>query len=151
MRASEKCLALIRQFEGFRAMPYACPAGVPTIGFGNTRYADDTPVKLTDPSITLVAAEVLLYTTLGQYEAAVNRYVQMPINQNRFDALTDFVYNAGAQNLRTSTLLKKLNAGDYEGASDEFGRWVYGGGKKLNGLVRRRAAEKALFDEAENV
>jgi lysozyme len=146
MQVSDNCLNIIREFEGFKSKPYLCPAGVPTIGYGSTRYADGTPVKLSDPPITEAKADEIMHATLGQYEDAVNRYVTVPINQNQFDALVDFAYNAGAQNLRTSTLLKLLNQKDYDGAAGQFGAWVYGGGKKLPGLVRRRAAEQRLFE-----
>jgi lysozyme len=146
MKVSDNCLKIIREFEGFRAKPYLCPAKVPTIGYGSTRYADGTPVKLTDPPITEAKADEIMRATLGQFEDAVNRYVTVPINQNQFDALVDFAYNAGAQNLRTSTLLKKLNNSDYAGAAAQFDAWVYGGGEKLPGLVRRRAAERKLFE-----
>lgn len=146
MNASDNCLALIREAEGFSATPYLCPAGVWTIGFGSTRYQGGAHVAQSDPAITVDQANDLLVATLaGEYEAAVNRYVTVPLNQNQFDALVDFAYNAGAQNLRTSTLLRKLNAGDYDGAADEFGKWIYGGGKPLPGLVKRRGKEADLF------
>lgn len=146
MQVSGNCLKIIRDFEGFSAKPYRCPAGVPTIGYGSTRYANGTPVKLTDPPITEAKADEIMRATLNQYEAAVNRYVTVPLNQNQFDALVDFAYNAGAQSLRTSTLLKLLNQGDYAGAAAQFDKWVNGGGKKLPGLVRRRASERKLFE-----
>lgn len=146
MKASEKCLDLIRRFEGFRSKPYRCPAGVPTIGYGSTRYADGTPVKLTDASITQAQADDIMRATLGEYENAVNRYVTVPLNQNEFDALVDFAYNAGAKNLLNSTLLRKLNAGDRAGAAKEFDRWVYANGQVLPGLVKRRMAERNLFE-----
>lgn len=146
MKASDRCIALIEVSERFKAKPYQCPAGVWTIGFGSTRYEDGTPVKPTDPAITIERARQLVAATLaGEYEAAVNRYVTVPLTQGQYDALVDFAYNAGAQNLRTSTLLKKLNAGDYSGASAEFPKWVNGGGKKLPGLIKRREAERQLF------
>jgi lysozyme len=146
MNASEKCLALIRSSENFAASPYLCPAGIPTIGYGSTRYEDSTPVALTDQPITVARANAILASTLaGEYEKAVTRYVTVPLTQGQFDALVDFAYNAGAQNLRTSTLLKRLNEGDYDRAAAEFGRWIFGNGKILNGLVTRRAAEKLLF------
>lgn len=146
MKASERCIGLIEASEGFSAKPYKCPAGVWTIGLGSTRYEDGTPVKPTDPAITLARARQLVAATLaGEYEPAVQRYVTVPLTQGQYDALVDFAYNAGAQNLRTSTLLKKLNAGDYSGASAEFSKWVNGGGKKLPGLVKRREAERQLF------
>ena len=145
MKASQKCIELIKRFEGFSAKPYLCPAGVPTIGYGSTRDTDGKPITLQHPPITETQAVSLLMATLVTYEDAVNRYVKVPLNQNQFDALVDFAYNAGAKNLLTSTLLRKLNAGDYAGASKEFGKWVYGGTKKLNGLVKRREAERQLF------
>ena len=146
MKSSQGCLDLIRMAEGFRSTPYLCPAGVPTIGYGSTRYENGTPVKLTDHPITTERAEALMLATLGgEYEGAVNRYVKVPLTQGQFDSVVDFAYNAGAQNLRTSTLLTKLNRGDYDGASREFGRWVYSNGQILKGLVTRREAERKLF------
>lgn len=145
MKASINCINLIKQFEGFSPRPYLCPAGIPTIGYGSTRYTDGTAITMMHPIITEQKAIALMQSTLVTYEDAVNRYVTACINQNQFDALTDFAYNAGAHNLRTSTLLKLLNAKDYEGASNEFSKWVYGGGKKLNGLIKRREAERLLF------
>ena len=146
MNVSEKCLALIREFEGFRSEPYLCPAGVPTIGYGSTRYEDGTPVTLKDEPIDQARANAIMRTTLArEYEPAVQRYVKVPLTQGQYDALVDFAYNAGAKNLLQSTLLKKLNSKNYAGASKEFEKWVYGGGKVLPGLVRRRKAEQALF------
>ena len=148
MKASDDCLELIRQSEDFRAAPYRCPAGVPTIGYGSTRYANGTPVTMQDSPITQAQADAILRATLIEYEQAVNRYV-VAVSQSQFDALVDFAYNAGAQSLRTSTLLRMLNAGDYAGAADQFSRWVYGGGRPLPGLVKRRALERALFSRGE--
>jgi lysozyme len=145
MKASSNCIDIIRKFEGFKAEPYLCPAGVPTIGFGSTRDIDGTEITLQHKSITLQEATNLMLATLVTYEEAVTRYVRVDINQNKFDALVDFAYNAGAQNLRNSTLLKKLNMKDYVGASAEFAKWIYGGGHILNGLVKRREAERNLF------
>lgn len=145
MKASQNCISLIKEFEGFSSLPYRCPAGIWTIGYGSTRYANGTPVSSSDCSITEDEASAIVCNTLKEYEGAVNRYVTITLSQNQFDALVDFSYNAGAQNLRTSTLLKKLNAGDYQGAAEEFGKWVNGGGKRLPGLVKRRAAERELF------
>lgn len=148
MIASENCLALIRHSEGFSTTPYRCPAGVPTIGYGSTRYVDGRAVKLSDPSITQVQADEIMLMTLKHYEAAVTRYVQVDINQNQFDALVDFAYNVGAKALLTSTLLRRLNAGETKLAAAQFGRWVHGGGEVLLGLVKRRAAEHELFERA---
>lgn len=148
MKASQNLpQRLTKPSEGFRSRPYRCPAGIWTIGYGTTRYPDGRAVSPNDPAITETQAAALLLANLGEYEAAVNRYVVVPLTQNQFDALVDFAYNAGTQNLRTSTLLRKLNAGDYAGAAREFDKWVYGGGKKLDGLVTRRKAERELFEE----
>ena len=147
MKASQNCIGILKACEGFSAKPYLCPARIPTIGYGSTRYEDGTQVKLTDPPITEQrAGQIVLSTLATEYETAVTRYVTVSLTQGQFDALVDFAYNAGAQNLRTSTLLKKLNAGDYAGAAKEFDKWVNANGKKLPGLVKRRALERALFE-----
>lgn len=146
MKASLNCIKLIKDSEGFSAVPYLCPAGIPTIGYGSTRYEDGRRVTLHDIAISEGDAIRLCMATLAtEYENAVNRYVKVPLNQNQADALIDFAYNCGIQNLRTSTLLKKLNAGDYAGAADQFGKWVQSNGRKLAGLVKRREAERLLF------
>lgn len=145
MKASNACLEMIADFEGFSARPYKCPAGVWTIGIGSTRDADGKPITEDHIPITREQAFNLMLNTLGQYEDAVTRYVTVAINHNQFDALVDFAYNAGAQNLRTSTLLKKLNAGMIQGAADELSKWVYADGRILPGLVKRRIAERTLF------
>jgi lysozyme len=145
MKVSNECVAFICKFEGFRAEPYVDPAGIPTIGYGSTYYANGAVVKLDDDPITEQEAMLLMRTVLPRYEAAVNRYVQVVINQNHFDALVSFSYNLGNEALRTSTLLKRINAGLFEEAGNEFLRWVYADGKKLAGLERRRSEERALF------
>ena len=146
LKTSPQGLAIIKKFEGFRAKPYACPAGVATIGYGSTYYADGKPVKLTDAPITEAQAQELLQATLAKYEACVNGAVKMPINQNQFDALVSFTYNVGCSAFRNSTLLRLLNQGYAPQAAAQFYRWTLGGGKVLAGLVSRRAAERALFE-----
>ena len=143
MKASEKAYNLIRNFEGCRLMPYLCPAGVWTVGWGST--TDVTPGEL----ITMAQAEDRLKNDASAAEQCVNDAVNVPLNQNEFDALVSFVFNLGCGNFRKSTLLKMLNDSDYEGAGMEFRRWDKGGGKVLPGLVRRRLAEQRLF-ETEN-
>ena len=145
MKTSSKGKAIIKQYEGFRAKPYLCPAKIPTIGYGATYYTDGRKVKLSDPAISEADADKLLDKMLVKYEDAVNRYVQVPITQNQFDALVSFCYNLGQENLRNSTLLKKLNAKDYNGAADQFLRWNRAGGKVLAGLTKRRTDERKLF------
>ena len=140
MRTSENGLALIRQFEGLRLSAYLCPAGIPTIGYGST-----AGVQM-GQAITAARAEELLREDVRQFEAAVSRLVKVPLTQGQYDALTSFAFNLGAKSLEQSTLLRLLNAGDYSGAAAQFDRWVYASGKKLPGLVKRRAAERALFE-----
>ena len=142
MHISETGLALIRQFEGLRLLAYKCAAGVPSIGFGHTRTA-----KM-GQSITQERAEELLREDVARFEAAVSRLVTVPLSQGQFDALAAFAFNCGEGALERSTLLRLLNEGKYAEAALQFGRWVKGGGKELPGLVRRRAAERALFEES---
>lgn len=145
MKSSDDCLTLIKSFEGFRAEPYLCPAGKPTLGFGSCFYEDGTPVTLDDDPITEEDALELLKATLVKYEDGVNRLVKVELTQGQFDCLTDFCYNAGINALANSTLLKLLNDGNYESAGLELAKWVRGGGKVLPGLVKRRNAEYKLW------
>ena len=139
----EKGLALIKQFEGLRLDAYICPAGVPTIGYGTTKV-NGQAVKVPS-TITESQANDYLKSDVKTFEQAVNSAVTVPVTQNQFDALVSFTYNLGPGNLRSSTLLKKLNAADYAGAADEFPKWNKSGGKELAGLTRRRNAERDLF------
>lgn len=135
----------IKEFEDLRLEAYLpTPNDVWTIGYGHTK-----DVKKGD-SISEAEAESLLYEDLQWAEAAVNRLVTVGINQNQFDALVSFVFNIGESQFKNSTLLRKLNAGDYEGAANEFPRWNKQKGKVLRGLVRRRASEMELFLSAYN-
>lgn len=138
-RTSDRGIALIKEFEGFRAKAYLDAAGVPTIGYGHTKG-----VKL-GQAITESEGDALLRDDLADAEGAVLRLVKVPLSQSEFDALASFTFNVGQGNLGKSTLLRKLNAGDRAGAAAEFGKWVNAGGKKLAGLVRRREAERVLF------
>lgn len=144
MQTSEKGIALIKQFEGCKLTAYRDSVGVWTIGYGWTQPVDGKPIRA-GMTIKQETAERLLKTGLVSYESDVSRLVKVGLNQGQFDALVSFTYNLGARSLSTSTLLRKLNAGDYAGAADEFLRWNKAGGKVLNGLTRRREAERALF------
>jgi GH24 family phage-related lysozyme (muramidase) len=144
MQTSEKGIALIKQFEGCKLTAYQDSVGVCTIGYGWTQPVDGKPVR-SGMTIKQETAERLLKTGLVSYEIDVSRLVKVGLTQGQFDALVSFTYNLGARSLSTSTLLRKLNAGDYAGAADEFLRWNKAGGKVLNGLTRRREAERALF------
>jgi lysozyme len=145
MRASGACRALIRDAEGCRLQAYLCPAGVPTIGVGHTRG-----VKMGD-RCTVQQADVWLTQDLQDAEAAVLQLVTVPLTQGQLDALVSFVFNLGAKRLAESTLLILLNKGNYKAAADQFGRWVNSGGKPLPGLIKRRAAEAALFSRTARV
>ena len=141
MITSNNGINLIKSFEGFRATAYVCPAGILTIGYGTTSGVKRGMV------ITEAQAEVLLRKDLTKFEDAINKLVKVPLTQNQFDALSSLVYNIGLGNLASSTLLKKLNEGDYQGAADQFPRWNRAAGRVLAGLTRRRAAERALWLE----
>jgi lysozyme len=139
MKIGTKGLELIKRFEGCRTEAYLCPANVWTIGYGHTKTAKP------GLRITLSQAEALLKQDLIGFEKYVNNAVKVPLNQNQYDALVSFTFNVGTGAFFKSSLLRKLNIGDYSGAANEFPRWVYGGGKKLLGLERRRRAERDLF------
>ncbi|QLD07648.1 lysozyme [Citrobacter freundii] len=144
MQTSDKGIALIKQFEGCKLTAYQDSVGVWTIGYGWTQPVDGKSIRA-GMTIKQETAERLLKTGLVSYESDVSRLVKVGMTQGQFDALVSFTYNLGARSLSTSTLLRKLNAGDYAGAADEFLRWNKAGGKVLNGLTRRREAERALF------
>ncbi|MBA7770593.1 MULTISPECIES: lysozyme [Enterobacter] len=144
MQTSDKGIALIKQFEGCKLTAYQDSVGVWTIGYGWTQPVDGKPIRA-GMTIKQETAERLLKTGLVSYESDVSRLVKVGMTQGQFDALVSFTYNLGARSLSTSTLLRKLNAGDYAGAADEFLHWNKAGGKVLNGLTRRREAERALF------
>ena len=144
MQTSENGIALIKQFEGCKLTAYQDSVGVWTIGYGWTQPVDGKPIRA-GMTIKQETAERLLKTGLVSYESDVSRLVKVGLTQGQFDALVSFTYNLGARSLSISTLLRKLNVGDYAGAADEFLRWNKAGGKVLNGLTRRREAERALF------
>jgi len=139
MNISEAGYVLIKRFEGLRCFAYQCTAGVWTIGYGHT-----SGVKKGD-TITKEKADKLLEKDLQYTMSVVKSYVTVPISQGMFDALCSFVFNIGAGAFGRSTLLRLLNQGQYDNAAKEFDRWIYAGGKVLNGLRNRRAMERAMF------
>lgn len=139
MRTSQKGINLIKKFEGCRLEAYKCPAGIWTIGYGHTKGVKD------GMKISWEQAEEFLREDLKIYEQAVERCVKVPLSQNQFDALVSFCYNCGGEALRTSTLLRLLNDGNYSEAGEQFLRWNKAGGRVLAGLTRRREEEQALF------
>lgn len=139
MKTGTNGINLIKSFEGLRLHAYRCPAGVWTIGYGHTKG-----VKKGD-MITELKAETLLIIDLQSFEYTINKLVKVPLTQEQFDSLASFVFNVGSANFQKSTLLRKLNNKDYNGAANEFGKWKYANKKVLPGLVKRREAEKNLF------
>lgn len=144
MNISKSGIELIKRFEGLRLKAYQDSVGVWTIGYGWTQPVDGKKVG-PGMQINQATADRLLKCGVVKYEQGVNQLVKVRITQGQFDALVSFAYNLGLRSLSTSTLLNKLNAGDKQGAADEFGKWVNAGGKRLDGLVDRRAAEHEMF------
>lgn len=141
-------LDLIKRFEGFRARPYLCPAKVPTIGYGSTHYEDGHKVTLKDAPVDNIKASNMLNVEALRCGVAVLKLVNTPLTPNQYGALVSFVYNLGSGRLQASTLRRKLNRRDYDGAAREFSKWVFAGKRKLQGLLVRRKAERALFERS---
>ena len=131
----------VKDFEGRELTAYQCSAGVWTIGYGHTKG-----VKSGD-EISPSEAEQLLVEDLTVISDDLNRLINVPVTQGQYIALLSLAFNLGATKVKNSTLLRKLNHKDYEGAAEEFDKWVCAGGKVSDGLKRRRAAERALFEE----
>lgn len=139
-------LALITASEGFRPEPYLCPANVPTIGYGTTRYPNGKKVSLQDAAISQLQGIEFLKHDVAVFEIAVDAMATDALTQNQFNALVSFAYNLGSTALKGSTLLKKVNANPNDsGIVSEFLKWVYANGKKMPGLVTRRSKEAQLY------
>ena len=138
-------LDIIIRFEGFSATPYRCPAGVWTIGYGSTRTPQGVRVNALTTALTKDEALSWLRHDLSAYKAGIRRLITVPLSDTQFCALLSFTYNLGTGNLAASTLRHKLNRCDYHGAANEFPKWRFAAGRVLPGLVKRRAAERALF------
>lgn len=137
---NSKGLELVKKFEGLELQAYRDPVGIWTIGYGHTG-----PEVGPGDVISRAEAEALLKQDLSRFEKGVRSLVKVPLNTNQFSALVSFTYNVGTGALSQSTLLSLLNQSNYQGAANQFSRWVYGDGRVLPGLVRRRNEEKALF------
>lgn len=144
MSTSSFGVNLICGFEGKRLLAYDDGVGVWSIGFGTTLYPNGIKVKKGD-SCTESQAKAYMTHDLKRFETIVNNKVTVPLNQNQFDALVSLAYNIGATAFSQSTLVKKLNADDRHGAAQQFDVWINAGGKRMQGLVNRRKAEKCLF------
>ena len=170
MRTSDEGIDLIQRFEGLEdgdpdtpgLDPYLCPAGIATIGWGHVVRDErgnrlegwqglERAGEIYPDGITRAEAEDLLADDLRSVERMVSRYVEVDLSQNEFDALISFTFNLGSGNLKRSTLLDHLNAGKKDLAAGEFWKWRRANGEILRGLVRRRAAEKALFTGGRDV
>ena len=143
MEISQEGLSLIKKFEGCELESYKCAAGVWTIGYGSTNGVEE------GMEISQERADMLLLEDVEIFEEAVNKLVEVPLEQNQFDALVSWTFNLGSTNLQNSTLLKVLNNEDYEGVPSQIKRWNKAGGEVLQGLVRRREAEALLFEGKE--
>ena len=135
----EKAIDLIKKYEGFSARPYKCPAGVLTIGYGRT--IDVRPYEITTEKAETIWLDKYVKTIADQILALV----KVELSNNQICALIDFVYNLGIGNFKSSTLLRKINQGDFSAAANEFLKWNKAGGIVLKGLENRRIAERMLF------
>lgn len=148
---SDDGIELIKRFEAFRPSWYQCAANVWTCGYGHAETSRDGEVTEADLPVgfsvplTEEGAEELLQRDLERYERAVDENVEDELSQSQFDALVSFCYNVGIGAFRGSTLLKRVNQADHEAAADQFLRWKYADGEVLEGLLRRRKAEAALY------
>lgn len=154
MKASTACRDLIKHYEDLRLVGYLCPAGYPTWGWGHT----GPDVRL-GGTVSKVRAEELFEIDVGEAERVVGSAVKVDLTQGQFDALVSFVFNVGPgvkgikdgfvtlKSGRPSTMLSKINAGDFKAAAAQFDLWVMSKGQRLNGLVARRARERALFEQ----
>lgn len=142
MKTSPAGLELIQQFEGFSALPYLCPAGWWTIGYGHViAPSERDALQFVEPA----RAERLLAVDVGVAERAVAQFITVVLRQPQYDALVSFTFNAGAAALQRSSLRRVVNRGEHDAVPTQLMRWVWGGGRKLPGLARRRAAEASLY------
>ena len=144
MILSEKGLSLIKEFEGFRSAAYLCPAGLLTVGYGHLCRREEG-YRL-GQAISKQTADELLRRDVCYAEDAVRRLVKVPLSQNQFDALVSFVFNLGETTFRKSSVLRNLNANNFERAMFWLSKYTFADKKKLNGLIRRRKAEIELFN-----
>ena len=140
MKISSNGIELIKIFEGLELEAYKCAAGVWTIGYGHIKGVHE------GMNITEDTANKMLMEELVEYENYIDQAVTVPLAQCQYDAMVSWVYNLGNGNLTSSTLLKVLNSGDYDGVPAQMMRWNKAGGKVLEGLTRRRQAEADLFN-----
>jgi len=139
MKTSDSCVEMIKEFEGKKQVAYQDPAGVWTIGYGHTKGVEKGQLCIEK------TCDRFLMEDLEEVEEYIDRLVKVPLTQNQYDALVSWTFNLGSGSLKESTMLRKLNYGDYESVPEEMKKWVYAGDEVLEGLVRRRDAEATLF------
>lgn len=142
---NQEGLDLICKFEGFSSNIYICPAGYPTIGYGHV--VKEYERKKFKNGISEATALQLLQTDAQIAQQAVLRLITIPLTDSQFNALVSFTYNLGAGALQRSTLRRKVNANDHEDVPQEFKKWVWAGGRKLEGLIKRRNFEAAMYSQ----
>lgn len=145
MQINQAALDLIKEYEGLRLSAYQDAVGVWTIGYGTTAAASVGIIPKAGMTITEPQASAYLLKAVEKFAARISAGITVPVNENQFGAMVSLAYNIGPGAFLGSTLLRKLNAGDVPGAADQFAAWNKAGGRALPGLVRRRAAERALF------
>jgi lysozyme len=148
MKMTDEGLALIREFEGFRETAYRDATGIWTIGFGHTSAAGK-PEVTPDMTVTRARGEVILRNDVAMFVDGVTELLRVPLSDAQFSALVSFAYNVGITNFARSSVLACVNARDFDNVSRRLGLWVKAGNRTLPGLIRRRAAEAALFASGE--
>ena len=145
MNINQATVDLVKEFEGFRANAYKCPAGIWTIGYGTTAMAGVGITPKDGMTISRSDAEAYLCATLNKFAEQIAPSITAPINENEFGAFVSLAYNIGPGAFKKSSALRLFNAGDKEGAAKAILIWNKAGGKVLKGLTRRREAERKLF------
>jgi lysozyme len=146
MRLNNNGYLLICEFEGLSLKPYLCPAGIPTVGYGNTFYSDGSKVTINDKPISKYIAFEMFKTIADDFAKKVSKLIIAPLNQNQFNSIVSFSYNCGISNLKSSTLLKKVNFNPSDlTIKDEFLKWNKANGKVLKGLTKRRELESEIY------
>jgi len=140
---TDEGLDLIKRFEGFSPIVYICPAGWPTIGYGHV--VRDQEREQYEDGIDEEVGEALLRNDVEKSGRAVLRLIRVALDDGQFDALVSFTFNLGSGALQRSTLRRRVNREEHEAAPAEFRRWVWAGGRRLKGLMRRREAEAQLY------
>jgi lysozyme len=140
MKASKQCLNLVKKFESLRLKAYKCPAQIWTCGYGHTSGVKEGMTCTEEQADEWLASDI----TIAEHD--VDRLVKVPLTQRQYDALCSWLFNLGIMKTANSTLIDMVNKQDFAGAAAQFSRWVYAGKTKLAGLMKRRAAERKLFE-----